>query len=147
MRWSSFVIAGFWALAYIPVVMKFLSLPARECLPQYPSSFALIAIVLPLVVFIIGALKFSQSPWYWSPLARFIDTRAGEGAYESFLVRFRPLLFFGIAGPIEGLYHVWWCHQAGVPASIQSRGWFLVSGGAAFIILHVILRLRRAQAV
>jgi len=147
MRWSSFVIVGIWAVAYIPFVMNFFSLPARECLPQYPPSFALIAIALPIVVFVFGACRFSQSPWYWYPLARFIDSRAGEGTYESFLVRFRPLLFFGIGGPIEGFYHVWWCHQAGVQASIQSKGWFLVSGGVAFILLHVILRLRKAQAV
>lgn len=40
--------------------MKFLSLPARECLPQYPSSFALAPIVLPIVVFIFGAFKFTR---------------------------------------------------------------------------------------
>lgn len=147
MKRSTFLIVGIWMAGYIPLTLSLLDAPVRECASHYPVSFALARIILPLIVFGIGAVAISQSPWYIPGLASLIDARAGNGAYESFLVRLRPLLFFGVGGFIDGLHHLWWCQQTGVQASIQSNGWFYVSGGAAFILLHVILRLRKAQAV
>jgi len=145
---SSFVIACIWVAALASAEIHFFELiPLHPCKPEYPLDFALLGITLPLVVFGIAAFRAPHSPFYAQSLAAFIDRRVGVGFLESFLVRLRPLLLFGVGGMLSGLHQVWACDQAGVPISFQSRGWFFASGGAAFILSHVILRLRRAKAV
>lgn len=145
---SSYVIACVWVAALVSAAIHFFeTIPLHPCVPEYSLDFALVAMALPFVVFGIAALRAPYSPFYAQNLAAFVDSRAGVGFLESFLVRLRPLLLFGVEGLLSGIHQVWACDQVGATISLQSRGWFFVSGGAAFILLHVILRLRKVKAV
>jgi hypothetical protein len=144
----SFVIGCIWVAALASEAIHFFELtPLRPCKPEYPLYFALVGMALPFFVFGIAAFRAPHSPLYAQNLAAFVDRRLGIGFLESFLIRLRPLLLFGVGGMLSGLHQVLACNQAGVPISFQSRDWFFVSGGAALILSHVILRLRRAKAV
>lgn len=133
--------------ALAATVVGFFGPRTNSCLTQFPRDFALASIALPFAIFGVAALRAPHSPFFAPRLAAFIDARAGHGSLESFLVRLKPMLLFGTGGLIDGWHQLWWCDQAGLPVTLQSKGWFYISGGAAFILMHVILRLRKVPAV
>jgi hypothetical protein len=73
-----------------------------------------------------------------------VNGRFGAYAYESFLVRLRPLLLFAFPAIMEAIVELQRSVQAGT--SFGSEVFFL-SGGLGFAFAHVVLYLRKAAGV
>ncbi len=99
-------------------------------------------LIMPIVFFsAVTYLGPARSPFYHPRLASLLDSRYGALAYESFLVRLKPILLFGVMSFLQGLTTFW---QADAPYIFAG---FFISAGIAFIAAHVILRYRRATGV
>jgi hypothetical protein len=109
---------------------------------QIPLGMGVIMLIMPLPFF--GAVTFfgpAQSPFYHPRLASFLDSRYGARSYESFLVRLKPSLLFGVLSVLQGSVALW---QSGFPYFIAG---FFISGGIAFMAAHAILHSRKAIGV
>lgn len=136
-----------WIVGAASIVSGFFKPPAYSCLSPFSPEVALAAIAMPIAFFGTVAFFVPHSPFFTPGFAAFVDTRAGHGFLESFLVRLKPILFFGIGSLIRGFHQLWWCDQVGIQVTRQSEGWFFISLGAAFIFMHTILRFRKVVAV
>jgi hypothetical protein len=102
---------------------------------------------MPFVVFGFAAFKAPHSPFLVPKLAALITARTGRASYQSFLVRFKPILFFGIGGLLDGLSELRSCYQLAGLVSINAHGWFFVAGGFSFLLMHFILKFRKVPGV
>lgn len=102
---------------------------------------------MPFVVFGYAALKAQGSPFLVPKLAASITARTGGPSYETFLVRFKPILFFGSSAILGGLSELRSCFQFEGSVGINAHGWFFVAAGAAFLLMHAILKIRKVPGV
>lgn len=112
-------------------------------LSKDPDLFTLI---LPVAFFGVAALFMKRSPFYAPEIAAKVDARLGAMAYESFLVRLKPILLFAVGGTITGLGLLARGHLEGHPAAVSVAGFFL-SGSVGFGLAHLILRMKEAKGV
>jgi hypothetical protein len=107
-----------------------------------PLVMGAMMLIMPILFF--SAVTFfgpAQSPFYHPRLAGFLNSRYGTLAFESFLVRLKPLLLFGVLSVLQGSMAFW---QSDVPYFLPG---FFVSGGIAFLAAHFILYHRKAVGV
>jgi hypothetical protein len=145
---SNLIIGGIW-VAFI-VSVAFSSSPAAQSVPMPLSNgMALILLIMPIAFF--GAMAFvgpAKSPFSLPPkFTSFISARCGEHAWESFLVRLKPLLLFGVTCLLGGAIGLWRTYQEGGPFEAYVFSGFWVSSAFAFAIAHTILYLRKAEGI
>ena len=105
-------------------------------------------LLLPILFF--GAVSFfgpAQSPFYHPKLARLINAQYGEQVCESFLVRLRPVLLFGVVSVLQGAIGLWRSYSRGAPQETYIFQSFFVSGGLGFALAHMIWYARKAVGV
>jgi hypothetical protein len=106
-----------------------------------------IVLAMPLVLFGIAALFMKRSPFISPWIASLIDERAGAGSSEAFMARLKPLLLFATAGILGAASMAKSCWQDGSGLADWTMPGFLLSGSAAFALVHLILRWRRVPGV
>jgi hypothetical protein len=144
---ATIVIIFAWAASLIPGILHLADPTAAMCQPSLPSTIVPFVLIMPFVVFGFAALKAPSSPFLIPKLAASITARTGQPSYETFLVRFKPILFFGSSGILDGLTELHSCYQFEGSVGINSHGWFFVAGGFAFLLMHAILKIRKVPAV
>jgi hypothetical protein len=87
-----------------------------------------------------------RSPFYNPSLARFVDAKYGPATLETFLVRLKPLLLFGLVSLLGGVVQTWVCYDSGNTLS-QGMGSLSISAGFALLLAHAILRYRGVKGV
>jgi len=102
---------------------------------------------MPFIVFAFAEFKAPHSPFLVPKLAAFITARTGRESYQSFLMQFKPILFFGIGGLLDGLSQLRSCFQLEGSLNINAHWWFFVAGGISFVFMHVILKFRKVPGV
>lgn len=102
---------------------------------------------LPVLVFGVSSFWMRHSPFYLPKLAEV--TRLGTNAFESFLVRLRPMLVFALAATLKSLAGLWHRHSytAGAASGAYVMNAFFLSGGLAFAVAHIVLYFRKAVGV
>jgi hypothetical protein len=113
-----------------------------------PLMMAMSLLLMPIVFF--GAVSFfgpAQSPFYHPKLVRFINSRYGEQACESFLVRLKPVLLFGVVSVLQGAIGLWRSYSGGASQEAYVLNGVFVSAGLAFALAHVTLYVRKAVGV
>lgn len=88
-----------------------------------------------------------HSPFYHPKLAEFINARLGGNAFESFLVRLRPLLVFAFGATLQSFFGLWRSYKTGAPSGDYVMSAFFLSGGLAFALTHAVLYFRKAVGV
>jgi len=143
---STRVIAAIWIWTIGSTVFRLMHPSAHELAPQFPSdpTSTVVLVLLPLVFFGSTAFVARQSPFYVPSLARWVNSRFGAHAYESFLVRLRPLLLFAIPAILESAIGLQRSAKAGTPFGSEV---FFLSCGVSFAFAHVVLYLRKAVGV
>jgi hypothetical protein len=108
---------------------------------QFPGVLLLLYIA-PIVNFCaLAGFGPAQSPFYHPRIAADLDSRYGERAFETFLVRIKPCLLFGIASLSYGIVKLAQPYMAYLyPAPF-------ISCGIAFIAAHFIWLHRKAIGV
>ncbi len=139
------IIVALWAWAILSAVLN--EMPTHPRGAGFPAGALPIVIAMPLIVFGLGALMAKHSPFYAPQLAKWIDARAGENAYEAFLVRLKPLLLFGASALISGALALSRVALAGGPPEAYVIPSFFLSGGVSFVLSHIILRRKGAKGV
>lgn len=147
---SDLIIGGIWATFILILNVSFGSSPASQTFPMPLSNgMAVIILIMPIAFF--GIMSFigpARSPFYLpNKLVSFINDRCGQHAWESFLVRLRPLLLFALASLLGGFIGLWRTFQEGGPYEAYIYNGLWVSSGLAFAIAHTILYLRKAEGI
>jgi hypothetical protein len=144
---STIAIVFAWAASLILGLLGLADPTASMCKPNLPSNMAPFVLLMPFVVFGFAALIAKGSPFLVPKFAASITARTGRPSYETFLVRFKPMLFFGSSSILGGLSELRSCFQSEGSVGISAHGWFFVAGGAAFLLMHGILKLRKVPGV
>jgi hypothetical protein len=144
---SAVIVVAIWAAALIPRLLGLVDSSATHCSPSFPRGTMPFVLLMPLVVFGFAALKAPHSPFLVPRLAALINARTGRESYQSFLVQFKPIVLFGIGGLLDGLSQLRSCYQLEGSVRVNTHGWFLVAGGISFLLMHVILKLRKVPGV
>ncbi|MEW5789850.1 MAG: hypothetical protein AB1899_18570 [Pseudomonadota bacterium] len=147
MTLSAVIAISIWAVALIPGVFRLADPSAVICRPGFPLDVAPFVLLMPFIMFGFAALKAPHSPFLVPKLAAFITARTGRESYQSFLVQFKPILFFGIGGLLDGLSQLRSCLQLEGSLSVNAHGWFFVAGGISFLVMHAILKFRKVPGV
>lgn len=147
MSFSAVIAILVWAVALVPGLVRLADPSAVICRPSFQPDVTPFVLLMPFVVFGLAAFKAPHSPFLVPKLAALITTRTGRESYQSFLVQFKPILFFGIGGLLDGLSQLRSCFQREGSVSINSHGWFFVAGGTAFLLMHIILKFRKVPGV
>lgn len=144
---STVAIVFAWTVTLVLGLLRLADPEASMCQPNLPSNMVPFVLFMPFVVFGFAALKAQASPFLVPKIAASITARTGRPSYESFLVRFKPMLFFGSISILGGLSELRSCSQFEGSVGINAHGWFFVAGGAAFLLMHGILKIRKVPAV
>jgi hypothetical protein len=102
---STLVIAAVWVFAIWAAIHGATDMPSQE-MPfsgEMPPLTIATIILLPVLVFGAGAVWMRNAPFYHPKLAQAINARLGANAFESFLVRLRPMLVLALAAILPGL--------------------------------------------
>lgn len=146
---SDLIIGGIWATFILIVNVSLSSSPASQTFPPLSNGMAVIILIMPIAFF--GIMSFigpARSPFNLpNMLVSFINDRCGQHAWESFLVRLRPLLLFALASLLGGFIGLWRTFQEGGPYEAYIFNGLWVSSGLAFAIAHTILYLRKAKGI
>lgn len=126
-------LAGIWGVVHPPAADDVFVALSRA--PVWP-------LLLPIPVFVVVASRVQRAPFFHPELAKYIDARAGSGAFESFLVRLRPMLMFGISVMFSAALQIWKSSRHDEPLA-NGASVFLLSSGIGFILAHCILRARK----
>lgn len=144
MKTSSVAIAVLWTLPLVASVWGALSAPEYDEARTVLSRAPILLQLLPIPFFAVIAWRAPHSFFFNPGLARLIDARAGVGAFESFLVRLRPLLLFGVAAVLGAAIEALSSFGRGAPFRSGVNLFFLASG-IGFILAHCILRIRKVR--
>ena len=144
---STIAIVLAWAASLIPAALDLVDPTATMCQPDMPSNMVPFVLLMPFVVFGLAALKAEGSPFLVPQFAALIAARTGRPSYENFLIRFKPILFFGFSAMLSGLSELRSCFQLDGSVGINAHGWFFVAAGAAFLLMHGILKIRKVPGV
>lgn len=144
---STSAIVATWSVTLVLGVMAIFDPVPSMCQPDFPSHIVLFVLIMPFVVFGFAAIKAQTSPFLIPRLAASITAWTGNPSYETFLVRFKPMLFFGSSSILSGLSELRSCFLLEGSVGINAHGWFFVAGGAAFILMHIILKMRKVPGV
>jgi hypothetical protein len=144
---STVAIAFAWTVSLVFGLLRLADPVATMCKPNFPSNIVPFVLLMPFVVFGFAALKAQASPFLVPKFAASITARTGRPSYEIFLVRFKPMLFFGLSSILDGFSELRSCFQFEGPVGINAHGWFFVAGGAAFLLMHGILKFRKVPGV
>lgn len=145
---SSLAIAGIWVTFILNTVLNtpsdFQGFPI-----DLPMGMAVIIVVMPIVFFaFMSFFGPATSPFFLPPtLVTWIDARYGQHTFESFVVRLRPLLLFGLTGLLSGLIGLWQTYRNGGQYESYVFNGLWVSSGMAFVMTHVVLYARRAKGI
>jgi len=114
--------------------------------PPVSRSMAAVIFTLPVLFFAaVAAWGPRHSPFYHAKAAQWIDQRLGPHSLESFLVRLKSLLMFGVVAIIHGITGLW--HSRSIEPADNLASGFLLSGGIGFVVAHLVLYRRRAVGV
>ena len=151
MRSASGVVIGvLWALSIgSTLVSLFVPLATPVLQQPHAASGGLPAIICVLPILLFGGMAFiaPHSPFYHPTLARFINARCGDHALESFLVRFKPLLFFALPALVQAGTGLVRCYSLGANIETDKDYGFMLSAGIGFALAHVVLYHRKAVGV
>ena len=111
--------------------------------PLAPALLLVLAVVFFGFAGVVFPLRL-RSP---SRMERWVDRRWGARTYESFILRLRPLLFFAASGVPMLAVWTWRAGSLGPLLGAEPDLSFLLGGPLGFLVLHAILRLRRAPLV
>jgi hypothetical protein len=143
---ASLAIGLLWAFVIVSAVIS-----AADAPLPIPAGFspAMTVTLLLMPVLLAGAMPFwaKHSPFYHPTLARFVDSRFGEGALASFLVRLRPLLLFAVAAILQGTLGLIYALRSDSPSATYVGWGFFLSAGISFALAHGLLYLRKAIGV
>lgn len=121
--------------------------PEQSNQAQFVSTkFPLIVQLLPIPFFAVMAFRAPHSPFFNVRIAEFVDSKFGLLAFESFLVRLKPLLLFGVSSLLNAAGEVMHCLQQGEPMR-EGVNVFFLAGGVGFVLAHIILRSRAVRGV
>src|SRR5262245_31124654 len=125
---STLVIVAIWMWTVGATVFRIVHPPAQEVPFPFASDPTSTVVLggLPLLSFGASALRARHSPFFVPSLARWVNDRYGAFACESFLVRLRPLLLFGIPAIMEAAVGLQRSVRAGTPYGSQV---FVLSAG------------------
>ncbi|MBV8210603.1 MAG: hypothetical protein JO133_11135 [Burkholderiaceae bacterium] len=146
---SGALISGLWLLALSSsVAVPFIQSASGRCtdltsMPEPPVFFLL----FPIVFFGGFALFAKRSPFFAPWLAQIVDGNYGPNTYESFLLRLKPMLLFGIASVVGAVSMAFACEQT---LAQFPRAWtlaFSLAAGVAFVVAHVIMWVRKVPGV
>jgi hypothetical protein len=131
-----------WAIGILSAALSPLpAMPGVESI-HIPFGFGIIMLAMPIAFFsFISVCGPAHSPFYHQRIAAYVDSRYGALAFESFLVKLKPLLLFGIASFVQGLTTLW---QSPLPHIFPG---VLFSAGLALVFAHFILLRRQAVGV
>ena len=136
--WRRVLIAAVWVLGLAwSVGAMVMFLPRQLCTAPIPWPFALV----PLVFFPLSGLFAKRAPYDVPWFAEIVDSRFGAGAWSRFLVSLKPLLLIAVGGLCAGAVLFQTCAADG--AAFPFISVFMASGGIGFLLLHVVLRLRK----
>ena len=142
---SNLLIAALWPIF---ISSAFLGTPQLPPLPEasnMPLMMATTFVLMPIVFFdAVSFFGHAQSPFYHPKLARFISTRYGEQACESFLVHLKPALLFGVVGMLQGAIGLWQSYSSGAPQEAYVINGIFVAAGLAFVLAYITWYLRKA---
>ena len=145
---SDLIIGGIWSAFFLPAF--FVNLPTSETFPRpLPRAMAVVILLMPIVFFGITSYFGPAKSSFFLPqrLVNSIDARYGEHAWESFQVRLRPYLLFGLTSLLGGIIGLWRTYEDGGPYETYIFYGLWVSSGLAFAIAHSVLYLRRAEGI
>jgi len=144
---SAVIVILIWAVALVPGLLRLAEPSAVICPPSFHPDVTLFVLLMPFVVFGLAAFKAPHSPFLIPKLAALITARTARESYQSFLGQFKPILFFGVGGLLDGLSQLRSCFQLEGSVNINAHGWFVVAGGTAFLFMHIVLKLRKVPGV
>lgn len=147
---SDLVIAALWALSIVSTISGSLQIPPPPVPQSWNVSLVMATIMLLLPIVFFGVVSFfgpAQSPFYHLKLARFMNTRYGEQACESFLVSLKPVLLFGVSSILQGAIGLWRSYSSNAPYETYMFQGLFVSSGLAFALAHIILYRRKAIGI
>ena len=139
---SQIIILMCWGIGILSAILSPMQAPPNMESIHIPLGMGAMMLIMPILFF--SAVSFfgpAQSPFYHPRLASFLNSRYGALAFESFLVRLKPLLLFGVSSVLQGSITLW---QSELSSFIPG---FFVSGGIAFLAAHFILYHRKAVGV
>jgi hypothetical protein len=146
---SGAVIAGIWLLVFSSSILVPLLQPnAARCNLFLPSEQPPQLVLLFPVLFFGGFALFTKRSPFFSPwLQQIIDRNYGLNFYEQFLVRLKPMLLFGIASVVSSLCMAFACGKTLEEFSRAMSLTFGVAAGLAFVVAHIVMRLRKVRGV
>jgi hypothetical protein len=146
---SNLVISTLWALSIVGTIFGSLQVPSPPAPQSWNVSLVMATtILLPIVFFgVVSLFGPAQSPFYHLKLARFINARYGEQAFESFLVSLKPVLLLGMSSILQGVIGLWRNYSSDAPYETYMFQGLFVSSGLAFVLAHIILYIRKAVGI
>jgi hypothetical protein len=146
MKSSSTLVFIIWVCAFgLESWLASEAIRASQC-PGLPLPIPPIFYLAPIVLFGLASFFVRRSPFYNPSLARFVDAKYGPATLETFLVRLKPLLLFGLVSLLGGVVQTWVCYDSGNTLS-QGMGSLSISAGFALLLAHAILRYRGVKGV
>jgi hypothetical protein len=140
MRPSSIAIAAIWVLFLADAFRQGWQLPSSELAQLFRfDTFGQWMLALPFAFFVIAAFLQRHKLQFTSPfLTRFINERFGQGAYERFLSRLKPVALFMLACLALGGTGLITTHISNqTPGAYVLSGFFL-SAGFGLLVAYLL---------
>jgi hypothetical protein len=144
MRTSSVIIALLWVLSLGASASGALESSDFDQAREIAAHAPLLVQLFPIPFFTVAALLAPHSPFFHPTLAKVIDTRTGDGTFEGFIVRLRPLLMFGTSALVAAILETYRVLDRGISLAAGVNVFFL-AGGIGFVLAHFILRYRKVR--
>jgi hypothetical protein len=143
---STLAIVGIWLAVLASSVLQFMQpIEPTMCTAQFP--FPVIVALMPFVVFGFGAMRAKHSFFYSPWIAQIVDARYGAKSYERFLVRLKPMLLFAAGFLAIAATAMVQCGKSVTDLYEAMMPTFFVSCGAAFVLMHFLMRWRKLPGV
>jgi len=145
---ETLLVRALWATMLLGSLWGGVSAPPPPFLGELPATTTVVIMIMPIAFF--GMMAFilpAQSPFYHPKFANWINQRFGSNAFESFLVRLKPMLLFAVSASIQSLGGIWEVStHSNSPGMLNFHG-FMLSAAAGFVLSHLILYRRKAIGV
>jgi hypothetical protein len=143
---STLAIVGIWLAVLASSTLQFMRpIDPAMCSAEFQPPF--VVALMPFVVFGIGAILIRHSPFYSTWIAQIVDAKYGPKAYETFLVRLKPILLFGMGAFANAAVTMDQCGKSLTDFYQSMTPTFFASTGAACVMMHLVMRWRKLPGV